>query len=111
MSLLSEINTIIETLEIPVETGGFGNPAPDRYVVLTPLADVYELFSDNLPRQNVEEVRIILFDKGNYLVEKKQIEDACLISDITITDRRYVGYDSEVGYHQYAIDVAKNYSI
>ena len=35
MSLLSEINTIIETLEIPVETGGFGNPAPDRYVVLT----------------------------------------------------------------------------
>lgn len=111
MGLLSEVKTIIETLELPVETGGYSDPAPDRYVVLTPLADVYELYSDNLPQQNVEEVRIVLFDKSNYLAAKKQIEDACLVSDITITDRRYVGYDNEVGYHQYAIDVAKNYSI
>ena len=109
MSLLSEIKTIMETLNIPMETGGYTDPAPDRYVVLTPLADTYELFSDNHPQQNVEEVRIVLFDKGNYLAVKKQIEDACIARDVTITDRTYVGYDSEVGYHQYAIDVAQHY--
>ena len=111
MSLLSETKTIIETLGVPVETGKFRDPAPDRYVVLTPLTDMYELFTDNRPQQTVEEVRIVLFDKGNYRQIKKQIEDAILASDITITDRTYVTYDSETGYHQYAIDVAQNYSL
>ena len=64
MSLLSETKTIIEALGMPVETGKFSDPAPDRYVVLTPLTDMYELFTDNRPQQTVEEVRIVLFDKG-----------------------------------------------
>lgn len=109
MSLLSELKNIIDGMNIPVETGIFSAPPPDRYAVLTPLSDTYELFSDNRPDQDIEEVRISIFDKGNYLEIKKQIELSILSADITITDRRYIGYETDTRYHHYAIDIAKNY--
>lgn len=111
MSLLAELNTIIELLGIPVETGIFSDTTPDRYAVLTPLSDSYELFSDNTPGQDIEEVRISIFDRSNYLAVKKRMESAILAAGITITDRRYIGHEDDTGYHHYAIDVAKNYEI
>lgn len=109
MSLLAELKTIIESCGVPVETGVFSSPPPDRYAVLTPLSDRYELFSDNAPTQDIEEVRISLFDKGNYITIKKQIEKAVLNSDITVTDRRYISHDDDTGFFHYVIDTAKNY--
>lgn len=111
MSLLAELNTIIELLGIPVETGIFSETPPDRYAVLTPLSDSYELFSDNTPGQDIEEVRISIFDRSNYLAVKKRMESAILAAGITITDRRYIGHEDDIGYHHYAIDVAKNYEL
>ena len=111
MSLLAELNTIIYSLGIPVETGIFSETPPDRYAVLTPLSDSYELFSDNTPGQDIEEVRISLFDKSNYLAIKKRLATALLSAGITITDRRYIGHEDDIGYHHYAIDVAKNYEL
>lgn len=109
MSLLTELKTIMISLSIPVETGVFKDTAPDRYTVLTPLVDTYDLFTDNMPGQDIQEVRISLFDKGNYLAVKSRIETAVLSAGITVTERRYIGHDDNTGYHQYAIDVAKNY--
>lgn len=111
MSLLSELNVIITSLSINVETGVFSGSAPNRYAVLTPLVDTYELYSDNLPNQSIEEVRISFFDKGNYLTIKKQLEASILAAEITITDRKYIGFDFDTGYYHIAIDVAKNYRI
>ena len=39
MSILSELNTLFETANIPVETGVFSGVPPDEYMVLTPLTD------------------------------------------------------------------------
>lgn len=111
MSLLSEVKTIIESAGVPVETGVFSKTPPDRYAVLTPLSDTFGLFSDNRPEEDIEEIRISLFDKGSYLAVKRLITQSLLSSDITITDRRYIGHEDDTGYHHYAIDVAKNYSI
>ncbi len=111
MTLLNEIKDIITNLNIPVETGVFSGAAPNRYVVFVPLIDTYELYSDNLPFSSVEEIRISLFDKGNYLLIKKQIESAILTAEITVTERKYLGYDFDSGYHHIAIDVAKNYKL
>ena len=44
MSLLSELNTIISPL-VPLETGVFSDPAPDKYAVITPMVDTFELLS------------------------------------------------------------------
>ena len=109
MSLLSELKTIITGLGLPVETGVFSGMPPDRYTVLTPLSDTFDMYADNRPEINVEEVRISIFDKGNYLSVKRQITAELLSSDITITDRRYVGPENDTGYNHYAIDVAKEY--
>jgi len=111
MSLLSDLNTLLETLGIPVETGIFSNPAPDTYVVITPLADTFEVHADNLPQCEVQEARLSLFSQNNYLQQKNQIVRALLDAGITITDRRYIGHEDDTGYFHYAIDAAQNYEI
>ena len=50
-----------------------------------------------------------LFSKGNYTARKRQITNALLRAEFTITDRVYIGHENETGYHHYAIDVAKQY--
>jgi len=34
-----------------------------------------------------------------------------LADDFTITERRYIGYETETGYHHYVVDVAKHYEM
>ena len=111
MSLLADLNTIAKQLGIAVETGLFSETAPAEYLVLTPLADTFEIHADNAPELDVQEVRISLFTKGSYTKRKKAIVRALLEAGITITERRYIGHDDDTGYHNYAIDVANYYEM
>lgn len=109
MSLLSELNTIAEGCGVPVETGVFSDAAPGTYLVLTPLSDSFDLHADNRPGIDTQEVRLSLFCKENYMKIKNRLVKAALNADMTITDRRYIGFETDTGYHHYAIDVAKSY--
>jgi hypothetical protein len=109
MSILSELNTLFETANIPVETGVFSGVPPDEYMVLTPLTDTFAVYGDNKPLADINEVRISLFSKNNYLQRKNQLVRMLLQADFVITDRRYIGHEDDTGYHHYAIDVAKEY--
>ena len=110
MSFLGELNSLLSPI-VPLETGVFSEPAPNRYAVITPMVDMFELYTDNKPRHEIQEARISLFDKGNYTAIKNQIVRILLDADFIITDRRYIGYENDTGYHHYAIDVAKNYEL
>ena len=109
MSLLSELKSIAEKLNIKVETGVFSDTPPDEYIVLTPLADSFEMHCDNLPEYEIQEVRISIFSKGNYRALKYKLTASILKADISITDRRYIGHEDDTGYHHYAVDTAKSY--
>lgn len=111
MSLLAELNTLVDGIGIPVETGVFTGPAPDEYLVLTPLADSFALHADNRPQYDVQEIRISLYAKGSYTERKDQIVRALVAADINITDRRYIARGDDTGYFHYAIDVAKSYEM
>ncbi|NLD80650.1 MAG: hypothetical protein GX642_05745 [Smithella sp.] len=111
MSILSELNALFETTNIPVETGVFSGVPPDEYLVLTPLSDTFAVFGDNKPLADINEVRISLFSKNNYIQRKNQLVRILLQADFVITDRRYVGHEDDTGYHHYAIDVAKYYEL
>ena len=111
MSLLEDIQQIIEPLGVPIETGVFSDTAPDRYIVVTPLTDSFDLHSDNTPGMDVQEVRLSLFCKGSYTRLKNALVKALLAHELTITDRRYVGYETDTGYHHYAVDVANYYEL
>lgn len=111
MSLLSEITDVVKSCGLPVETGVFSDAPPGEYVVVTPLADTYELHADNLPEYETQEARLSLFSKGNYLKRKVQLSKALLAADFVITDRRYIGHEDDTGFHHYAIDVAKLYRL
>ena len=109
MNALNELNTILDGMNIPVETGVFSNKAPDTYVVLTPLIDVFDIYADNRPEVDVQEVRLSLFTKNNYLNRVTDIVVALFNADFTITEKRYIDHEDDTGYHHYAIDVAKHY--
>ena len=107
MSMLEELNTIVESTGLPVETGVFSNTAPDEYVVITPISEHFALFSDDRPGMNIEEARLSLFSKKNYTQKKNLLVRMLLTAGFTVSERRYIGYEADTGYHHVAIDVAK----
>ena len=111
MSLLSDLTTLVETLDIPVETGVFSDTAPDKYLVLVPLSDAFDVHADNSPGIDVQEVRISLYTKGSYTKEKNALIKLLLSRDFTVTGRNYIGYETETGYHHYNVDVAHYYEM
>ena len=111
MSLLSDLQTIAEHCGLPVETGVFSGKAPDTYLVLTPMSDGFELHADNAPSCETQEVRLSLFTKGSYTKLKNALVRALLGADMYITDRRYIGFETDTGYHHYAIDVTQIYKL
>ena len=111
MSLLADIQKAVSPLKIPIETGVFKDEAPEKYIVVTPIADSFELHADNAPGGDVQEARLSLYCQGNYMKDKNALVKLLLADDFTITDRRYIGYETETGYFHYVVDVAKNYEM
>ena len=111
MNLLSESNTLLADCGIPVETGIFSDKAPDVYLVITPLTETFEHHADNAPGCEAQEARLSLYSKGSYTKAKTAIVRKLLSADFYITDRRYIGFETDTGYHHYAIDVAKIYEL
>lgn len=109
MNILTELNNLLSTLKIPIETGVFKDKAPNSYLVLVPLTDTYPLNADDKPQVDYQECRITIFSKENYLKIKRDISTLVLANDFYISSRTYNGYDAGSGYYQYSIDVAKNY--
>lgn len=111
MSLLEELKATLTPLGIPIETGVFTDTAPDKYIVVVPLADTFDIHADNSPGVDIQEARLSLYCKGNYTKDKNRVVRSLLDADFTITDRRYIGYETETGYFHYAVDVAKFYEM
>lgn len=111
MSVLADIQTALSALDIPIETGVFTNAAPAKYIVVVPITDTFDLHADNAPGIDVQEARLSLYAQGNYMADKNAVVKTLLGADFTITDRRYIGYETETGYHHYAVDVAKHYEM
>ena len=109
MSMLEELNTLVTSAGLPVETGIFSTVAPYEYVVITPISEHFELYSDNAPGMNIEEARVSLYSKGNYGAKKRQLVRLLLTAGFLVSERRYIGLEEDTGYHHFAIDVAKEY--
>ena len=109
MSILSDIKTTLASLNIPIETGAFSDKAPAQYIVVVPLTDSFSLHADNAPGVDIQEARISLYSQGSYTTAKNNIVRAFLSADFTITDRQYLGYETETGYHHYNVDAAQVY--
>ena len=111
MSILAELNTVLGELGIPLETGVFTSIAPDKYIVVVPLVDNYGLHADNNPNYDIQEARISLYSKTNYIADKNRIIRALFGADFSITGRQYIGYETETGYHHYVVDTQKHYEM
>ena len=111
MSILEELKALLLELDIPLETGVFSSAAPDQYLVLVPLTDTFEVHADNYPGVDVQEVRISLYAKGSYTALKNALVRLLLDNDFTITERMYIGYETDTGYHHYNVDAAKYYEM
>ncbi|MGD6778458.1 hypothetical protein [Sutcliffiella horikoshii] len=108
-SILRDIKSVLKPTGLPIETGIFNGKAPEEYLVITPMNDLFELYADNLPQHEIQEARISLFTNRNYMAKKNEIVSLLIAVDFTITDRRYIGYERDTSFHHFAIDVAKEY--
>ena len=111
MSLLSDLKTIITSLDIPVETGVFSEKAPDEYIVLVPIIDEFADHADNKPHSEVQSVRISMYTKNSYTAMKSRVVNAILKTDIVLTDGQYIGFEENTKYHHYNLDVENVYKI
>lgn len=111
MSLLRDLNILLDPLGIPIETGYFSDTPPEEYIVITPMSDRLEFFADNQAHSVLEEARLSLFTKKNYQLLKTQLTKILLEGELTITDRQYIGFEHDTKYHHYAIDVLKEYGM
>ena len=109
MSMLEELNTIVTSAGLPVETGVFSKAAPGAYVVITPIAEHFALFTDDAPGMNIEEARLSLFSKGNYGAAKDLLVRMLLSAGFLVTERRYIGYEEGTSFHHFSLDVAHEY--
>ena len=108
-NILYELTPIFEELEIPIETGIMSGRPLDTYAVLTPMSERFDVFADNRPQIETQEVRISLFTRKNYIRIKNQLVKCLIQADFTILERRYIDYENDTKYHHYAIDVEKEY--
>ncbi|MGV3103816.1 hypothetical protein [Rothia sp. 32237D007AR] len=105
--LLQRLTRLCTALQLPTQTGAFtDSPAPASFVVLTPIADVFDLHAANTAGVQIEHVRLSLFTTGNYLPLRDALTRELGRQQITVEARTYVGYEAETGYHHYAIDCA-----
>jgi hypothetical protein len=106
-ALLERITTVADHLGLPIAVGLYtATPVPDAYLVATPMVDLFDVFADNQPGVEVEEVRLSLFTKNNYLEARDRLTVALLEAGLTVTARRYVGFEPDTGFHHYGVDLA-----
>ncbi|MDY3126651.1 MAG: hypothetical protein SOW59_00760 [Corynebacterium sp.] len=105
--LLETLTAIADRLDLPIAVSLFtASPAPDTYLVATPIADILEVIADNTPSVDVEEVRLSLFTAGHYLPWRDTLTHALVDAGLVVTARRYIGFEDDTGYHHYEVDVA-----
>ncbi len=110
MNILTELTTLLADI-LPIQTGYYSGIPPDEYIVLIPLSESFSLFGDNRPHAEIQEVRLSLFTKSNYISLKTKIVRILLDADFVITDRRYIGHEEDAGYFHFVLDLAKEYMI
>lgn len=110
--LLEHLTTTCEAQGLPVRVGLYTEtPLPEAFVVLTPLVDTLAMYGDNTPGAQIEEARLSLYARGNYLTLRDQLTAALLAGGVTITSRSYIGFEDETSYHHYAIDTQTHHTL
>ena len=109
MSILSELKRIAQRLAIPIQTGSFQKKPPDVFLVLTPMTESFPEHADNEPQFTQPEVRLSLYSKGSYTSLADTLVRRLLQADFTVTNRQYIEYEADTGYHHYEIDATKAY--
>lgn len=107
MSILTDLVAVCRSQRLPVATSIYlDSPAPPRYAVITPLTETYTLWGDNQPGVNIEEARLNLYIRGDFTPDAAALTKACREHGLTVTARTYVGFETDTGYHHWAIDLA-----
>ena len=104
MSVNEKIVTALQSLNIPITVAENTKKDLSEFIVLIPLTDRLSGYSDNKPSMTYGEVELALYTKGNYLSLRNRITQLLLEANIGITERRYIEYETETGYHHYIID-------
>lgn len=101
INALAPLNVSVTVIENPTDSG-----KRDKFIVIIPTSDNFELYADDKPLATVETAELALYCKGNYLGFRDKVTELLITADITITNRRYLEFEQDTDYHHYIIEVA-----
>lgn len=104
INALAPLNVPVTVVENPADSG-----AINKFIVIIPTSDDFELYADDKPLAGTEEAELALYCKGNYLAFRDKVTELLIAADITIASRRYLEFEQDTDYHHYIIDVAENF--
>lgn len=110
MSIYELIRDTLQSLNIPVSINENVDKNAVSFIIIIPLYDGFDVFADNKPGIEINEVELAIYTKGNYLKLVKDITDLLIEADFTITNRRYIEFEKDTKLHHYIIDVAMEFS-
>jgi hypothetical protein len=109
---VSIYEVVIDTLKpinIPVSINENVDKKAESFIIIIPLYDGFDVFADNMPGVEINEIELAVYSKGNYLKLVKDISALLLGTGFTITGRRYIEYEKDTKLHHYIIDVAMEF--
>jgi hypothetical protein len=107
--ILEDLCAVLDANNLPHYTAEFPERPPETYCVLVPICDSFAVQGDGAPLDELQEVRLSLFSKNNYIAAARQLAKALLQAGFSITQRTYVGFENETKVHHYSLDLAKLY--
>ena len=105
MSINELVINTLKPLNIPI-TAIQNSIKNDKYIVLIPLYETFDVYADNKPTIEIQEVQLAIYCKGNYLALKKQITTLLIDAGFIITNSKYIEYEEDTKLHHYVIDTA-----
>lgn len=97
---LSPLNIPVTVVENPTDSGVI-----DKFIVIIPTSDDFELYADDKPLAGTETAELALYCRGNYLAFRDKVTELLIAADVTIASRRHLEFEQDTDYHHYIIDV------
>lgn len=110
MNILTELTEVFNGFDIPFQMGYFGDEPPDKYVVMLPTEDVFDVFSDNLPTIDRQRATLVICNKENPYELRDKIVNELLRRNFSILSRKYEGFGVDTGHHVMAVDIEGCYN-
>ena len=104
-SINKQVIAALTELKLPIDVSVTKSKGADAFLVINPQYDTPKQYADDVPQTLVQEIELALYKRGNYLELKDKIMKYLITAGITVSDGRYIEYETDTKYHHYVFEL------